>query len=375
MPVDVSGIGGRRHRRKGPKTVPATALLLASSLVLMQASAALAQAAAETAAPHATGIAVQSGVEFGGRCLMALAQGQIVETTCKVTWQGPDAKTYCFLSEDARTEFLKNPEQNLAKAREFYVASASKVAPTRAFTEEDAEAAATRIIEERSKDGVFLFDDPRTGEALRLKFQKFGIIRGMAGYGWFPNAVFHVEGIEKKQYAIDFWLVPDGEQLRLMDIRIHKAPVADGASFYMKTRSPVAWWWLPVSEHPGDPEVTRAWHVMSAIHRHVARSRKDGVYHLTDEKTGQAVPLEFVEIHMPVRRLKEDGRYFACTDFRKSGSKTEFYDVDFWLDRKTGEIEVGSVRIHKVPVQDQENGLWYQEKRYDFRGLNFDVVN
>lgn len=352
--------------------VVAAALLLG---MLVQLDPASAGASGQSAAANGNDGAAARTAEFGGRCLMALAQGQIVETTCKVTWQGADGKTYCFLSEDAKTEFLKNPEQNLAKAREFYIATASRVAPTRAFTEEDAEAAATRVIEERSKDGLFQFLDPRTGDTLRLKFQKFGIIRGMAGYGWFPNAVFHVEGIEKKQYAIDFWFVPDGDQLRLMDIRIHKAPVADGNSFYMKTRSPVAWWWLPVSEHPGDPEVTRAWHVMSAIHRHVAKLRKDGVYHLKDEKTGQTVPLEFVEIHMPVRRLKEDGRYFACTDFRKSGSKTEFYDVDFWLDKKTGEIEVGSVRIHKVPVQDQENGLWYQEKRYDFRGMNFDVVN
>jgi hypothetical protein len=50
-----------------------------------------------------------------------------------------------------------------------------------------------------------------------------------------------------------------------MDIRVQKGPKQDGDSYYMVTRMPVAWWWLPVQEHPGDMEVTRAWQV---IHSH-----------------------------------------------------------------------------------------------------------
>src|SRR6185312_8488195 len=53
--------------------------------------------------------------------------------------------------------------------------------------------------------------------------------------------------------------------LKLMDIRVQKGPKQDGDGYYMVTRMPVAWWWLPVQEHPGDMEVTRAWQVMSAI--------------------------------------------------------------------------------------------------------------
>lgn len=313
--------------------------------------------------------------EFGGRCVMALAQGQIVETTCGVVWTSPDSKRYCFRSEDAKTEFLKDVEKNLSKARDYYATHANTVPKTKAFTEADAEDAVQSEIKARSREGIFIHNDARTGEALRLKFDTIKITRGMAGYGWFPNVIFHDVENMKKQYAIDFWFKEDGDKLSLMDIRIQKAPVKDGDGYYMKTRFPVAWWWLPVSEHPGDPEVTRAWHVMSAIHRHIANNTKDGVFELKDEKNGQMIPLEFVEMHMPIRRLKGDGRFFACTDFRKKGSKSEFYDIDFWLDKKTGQIEVGSVRIHKVPVQDQENGLWYQQKRYDFRGLEFDVVN
>ena len=120
-------------------------------------------------------------------------------------------------------------------------------------------------------------------------------------------------------------------------------------------------------------EVVRHWHVMSAIHGEVAKKRtKDGAYYLTDDKTGQSIPLEFVEIHQPIRRLKKDGRFFACTDFRKVGSKDEYYDVDFWLDDKDGKLVVRDVRIHKAPVE--EDGVWMQKPRYTFDGLEVEEV-
>lgn len=262
----------------------------------------------------------------------------------------------------------------LTKDEPLHLAQANPAKPTKTYTEEDAETAMLRAIKERTVAGVFTFHDPRLGKDLKLKFEKVKIVRGMSGFGWFPNAVFQDAKHPEKRYAIDFWFKADGDRLRLMDIRVQKGPKRDGDDYIMVTRYPVAWWWLPVSEHPGDTEVTRAWQVMSAIHKHIADRRKDGAYHLTDDKTGETVPLEFVEIHQPVRRLKEDGRYFACTDFRKAGSANQFYDIDFWLDEKNGAISVGDVRIHKVPVQDPENGNWYQEKRYNFKGLDFETV-
>lgn len=312
--------------------------------------------------------------EFGGLCVTGLAQGQVIATTCSVKWKSKDGKTYCFQSEDAKKVFLKNPQEQLKKARAHFASLAPSLLKAKAFTEEEAEDAMMAVINERSKDGIFTFYDPRLGHDLTLKFEKVKLVRGMAGYGWFPNAIFHENDNPQKQYALDFWFKGVGQKLQLMDIRVQKAPFRDGKDFILKTRQPVAWWWLPVSEHPGDAEVTRAWHVIAAIHKHVADNRIDGIYHLKDDKTGKSVPLEFVEIHQPVRRLDKDGRYFACTDFRKAGSKKEFYDIDFWLDRTSGEIKVGSVRIHKVPIQDQENGLWYQEKRYNFKGVKFEIV-
>ena len=233
-----------------------------------------------------------------------------------------------------------------------------------------------QVIAERSQDGVFVFHDPKLDADLHLIYENVKVVRGMKGWGWFANAIFHDKDEPKKQYAIDFWFKPqpEGDSLDLIDIRVQKGPKREGDGWIMVTRLPVAWWWLPVQEHPGDMEVTRAWHIMSAIHNYIAANKtKDGALEIKDEKTGETVPLEFVEMHQPVRRLKSDGQYFACTDFRKPGSKDEYYDIDFWLDEKSGKLNVTNVKMHKVPVQ--EDGIWVQVPRYTFEGMDFDVTN
>ena len=152
-----------------------------------------------------------------------------------------------------------------------------------------------------------------------------------------------------------------------MDIRVQKGPKQEGDGYVMITRLPVAWWWLPIQEHPGDMEVTRAWQVMGAIHTYIATHKdKDGHLDIKDDKTGETLPLDFVEIHQPVRHLKKDGQFFVCTEFRKPGSKDEYYDIDFWVNQKTGKLEVDNVKLHKVPVQ--EDGIWTQVPRYTLRG-------
>jgi len=88
---------------------------------------------------------------------------------------------------------------------------------------------------------------------------------------------------------------------------------------------------------------------------------------------GEEVKLEFVGTHQPVRRLQQDGRFFACTDFRKAGTKDQFYDVDFWVDEKNGKMKVDEVRLHKVP-EKQADGSYIQVPRYNFDDLKFDVV-
>jgi YHS domain-containing protein len=310
--------------------------------------------------------------EFDDSCAMGLASGQKVKTDCSVNWTGADGKVYCFSSDSSKQAFLKDPDGNLKRAQDFVAKKVAMVAHgSKEFTDTDVEARVEEVLAERSKDGSFAFHDPRTNADLNLIFEKVKIVRGMEGYGWFANVIFHDKAEPKKQYAIDFWFKPEGADLRLMDIRVQKGPKRDGDGYFMITRLPVAWWWLPVSEHPGTTEDTRAWHVMSAIHNYIAENRKDGALELKDEKTGETIPLEFVEFHKTgVRRLKKDGKFFVCTDFRKKGSKNEFYDIDFWLDESTGKLRVDDVKIHKVPVE--EDGIWTQVKRYDFKGMDYE---
>lgn len=312
---------------------------------------------------------------FGGQCVVSLAAGNRVPTDCAIHVKGTEGETYCFGSEASRASFIKTPSYYLQRARDFDASPTTAVADGHKipeFAEEDARNEVLRIIKDRTRDGVFRLRDPKADADLDLEFEEIKIIRGMRGYGWFPNVMFRIKGEPERRYAVDFWLRPEGNSLRLMDVRIQKGPRRDGESWVMVTRSPVAWWWLPVSEHPGDLEIVRGWQVMSAIHKFISSERKDGLIDIRDDKTGETLRLEFVEIHQPVRRLKSNGSYFACTDFRKPGSRDEYYDVDFWLDEKSGAINVGEVRVHKVPVQ--EDGTWTQVPRYDFKGLDFDVV-
>jgi hypothetical protein len=131
------------------------------------------------------------------------------------------------------------------------------------------------------------------------------------------------------------------------------------------TRNPILWWWIPASEHPGETEEKRGWQVESALHEHIVRKATDGVLLVRDDKTGEQLALEFVEIHKPIRKIEGKG-FFGCTDFRERGSTDKFYDLDFWLVEKDGTLAVTDVRIHKEPRS--EDGRWVQVPRYSFEG-------
>ena len=56
---------------------------------------------------------------FDNMCAWGLANHKDVHTNCSVnaTTKG---NTYCFSSEDAKNQFMKNPESNVANATSFY---------------------------------------------------------------------------------------------------------------------------------------------------------------------------------------------------------------------------------------------------------------
>ena len=48
--------------------------------------------------------------------------GQVVKTDCSVNWTAPDGKVYCFSTEASKEAFLKSPDENIQKAKEFFLA-------------------------------------------------------------------------------------------------------------------------------------------------------------------------------------------------------------------------------------------------------------
>jgi YHS domain-containing protein len=57
--------------------------------------------------------------EYGNMCAMGLATGQDIKTDCSIN-ANIQGKTYCFGSEAAMAEFMKDPTSNLAKAQAYY---------------------------------------------------------------------------------------------------------------------------------------------------------------------------------------------------------------------------------------------------------------
>jgi YHS domain-containing protein len=57
--------------------------------------------------------------QFDDMCAWGLANNKEVHTNCAVNAEYK-GKTYCFSSEEAKADFMKDPQANLAKAKETY---------------------------------------------------------------------------------------------------------------------------------------------------------------------------------------------------------------------------------------------------------------
>ncbi|HVO48995.1 MAG TPA: hypothetical protein VMT29_21940 [Steroidobacteraceae bacterium] len=333
------------------------------------ASAAIGAEAEKTAAATTA----PADAQFGGQCVEGLAQGQHILTSCSVTWTDKDGKLYCFKSDAAKSAFLQSPQDNLERARAFVAADAvqSTEQAMQNYESADAETLVKSHIESAmaANGGVYPHEDELTGEPLKLAFDGIDFTRTIDGYGFFPDVKFHVQSDADKKYLIDYWVVPEAGQLQIREIRIYRAPEKVDGKWQAVTRQPVPWWWIPASEHPGHMAEKRSWEVMSAVEDHALRqtSKSDGIFRLKDDKTGQDLALRFVDTHQPIRKLDEDGHYFACTDFRVAGTKDQIYDIDFWLTEKDGKMVVDKTRVHKVP--QLKNGQWIQVPRYSFKDL------
>ena len=122
--------------------------------------------------------------EFDDFVSMGLASGQVVKTDCSVNWTATDGKIYCFSTEASKATFLKSPDENIQKAKEFFLtqgnttpaASAQSAEgvtkPSKEFTEEDVDKRVNEVIAERSKDGAFVFHHRKLDADLKLVFEQ-----------------------------------------------------------------------------------------------------------------------------------------------------------------------------------------------------------
>jgi YHS domain-containing protein len=341
-----------------------------NTLVALLCAAAASSAALGRA--HAADAAPAPQAEFGGQCAEGLAEGQHVATDCKNTWTDQDGKTYCFSTDGAKKTFLANPAENLQRARDF-MAAGNVEATEKAmqdFSGSDAETLVKGLIADKVKanNGIFPLDDPLNGEHLKLSYDDVDFTRTIDGYGFFPDVKFHDSQDAQKKYLIDFWVIPQSGKLRVQETRIYKEPLKSEGKWTTMARQPVPWWWIPASEHPGHLATKRGWEVMSAVERDALKQsvKNNGVFKLKDDKTGKELELEFVDTHQPVRQL-DDGRYFACTDFRAVGTKDQIYDIDFWVSDKDGAMSVDQIKVHKVP--ELKSGQWIQVPRYEWKDV------
>ncbi|HEY6483144.1 MAG TPA: hypothetical protein VIY54_06420 [Steroidobacteraceae bacterium] len=321
-----------------------------------------------TAAPVAA-----SQAQFGGQSVQDLAEGRHVMTDCSITWKDPGGKIYCFKTEASRTAFLSKPRENLESARTF-VAAGNILSTEQAMQNFEGADAETLVKSDiaaaaAANGGLYPFEDELNGDHLKLAFDGIDFTRTIDGYGFFPDVKFHDAANPARKYVIDYWVVPQAGQLQVLESRIYRAPVEVDGAWRAVTRQPVPWWWIPASEHPGHVAEKRSWEVMSVVEENaLAQSRKNhGVFRLKDDKTGKELALEFVDTHQPVRKLDENGHYFACTDFRAVGTKDQIYDIDFWVTEKDGKLSVEKTQVHKVP--ELKDGQWVQVPRYSFKDL------
>ncbi|MEW8323179.1 MAG: hypothetical protein AB2606_11100 [Candidatus Thiodiazotropha taylori] len=105
--------------------------------------------------------------------------------------------------------------------------------------------------------------------------------------------------------------------------------------------------------------------IKSTMMQHIEEKvDENGVFRLRDDKTGEVLTLRFVRIHDPVRQIGSD-IYFACTDFHVVGEPDKLYDLDFWMNDKTGQLKIYQSKVHKEPRWSLLYG-WYKQPRYTF---------
>jgi len=78
---------------------------------------------------------------------------------------------------------------------------------------------------------------------------------------------------------------------------------------------------------------------------HIEANTVNGIYSITDARTGTDLALTFAEVHAGAHPV-DSGETYHCADFTDAGGK--LYDLDFYVGAREGKQEVVEVLIHQV---------------------------
>lgn len=81
-----------------------------------------------------------------------------------------------------------------------------------------------------------------------------------------------------------------------------------------------------------------------------------GVFKFKDDRTGEDVALEFVQLRF-IRGITGHG-YFGSADFRVQGEPEKKYDIDIWVKPKDGQLALMDIKTHRYPKKDGDK--WVQ---------------
>lgn len=89
---------------------------------------------------------------------------------------------------------------------------------------------------------------------------------------------------------------------------------------------------------------------VDVIARHIEENSEDGVYRITDPRSGEELALSLAEIHTGAHPV-ESGEVYHCADFTDSAGT--LYDLDMYVGERDGTTQVVEVLIHKAGGQER----------------------
>jgi hypothetical protein len=116
-------------------------------------------------------------------------------------------------------------------------------------------------------------------------------------------------------------------------------------------------------EHPKSEKKVSVEAIDASIRSHIEEKSKTsgGRFEVRDDVLNKTWSLELVRVHKDRLQALEDGRYFACVDFKTT--EGTMVDVDFFLKKEGDKLVVTDTSVHKIDGKarynyEERNGVW-----------------